>query len=812
MAIVAGITAGLGAAAVGAATSVAIAVGVGTALVMDYQIDSMEEVALDLQAGAQADTMGGRNITTRNPTAVREIVYGKTRKGGTIVYQSVCGVNGRYDSPANTEGTERDYVSRLNFIICWHHTVVHAVREIYLDDTLAFRYENGSNLYKNQYASNGTSSVHGSDFYVHNKFGNDPQGMITIPYDGSWDSSVVNNKPLNGIAYSRVTFIHNPDKYPNGVPKVTALIEGKKVYDPRSQQTAWSDNPVLCLYNYLRNSDFGADLSGDLFDINQIEDAADFCDENVTIGGVTRKRYSCNGVISTQDSVRTNIKKILSCMKGKMVFINGKFKILPKRYLDPHDTVLNEDMIIGDFIISNKNPRQVAFNEVRGNFVSAEANYVKMEYPPQKNTSYQTDDGDRYRKNLDLPMTTDIHQAQRLAKLTLIDSRRERTLKTTINARGLDYAIGDTINVTNSALGITNQTYEITNLKINISDASGITIDLEGRETNDSIDNQTGNYFDFNRSTSRLPDKSAIRNANRFQADPVVYYENTLAYTGISTSWGKPYGVNVNYYRVGIGDPSKDFDTYKIYTTTETNLVIPNYDETANIRVGVQVVNDRGMRSSIVYQTLTNGNAFANISDTQNVIYTRLAITIPTDATFTDHVGRPPVPGDELTIIQQSGTKVIDAQTFRFEADIQVHAHPNNPQTAGTFDKTQDVYVVFGFNIDASQVGDASITWSHTITNYASSDPASTSFTVEEDTTGNFNGTQSYIVTVKSEAIEDPVAETGHQYWAGDDDDSLETLRKFGTLNVTANYTNEDGDPKTESTSIPIALQIVQAY
>lgn len=800
MAVVAGIIGGATAVAVGASVGVAIAVGVGTALVMDYTIDSMEEASLEAMQG-QTDTMGGRNVTTKNPTAVRDIVYGKTRKGGTIVYQSVVGVDGRYDSPANIGSTEDDFVSRLNFIICWHHTVVHAVREIYLDDTLAFRYENGSNLYKNQYASNGTSSVHGSDFYVHNKFGNDPQGMITIPYDGSWDSSVVNNKPLNGIAYSRVTFIHNPDKYPNGVPKVTALIEGKKVYDPRSQQTAWSDNPVLCLYNYLRNSDFGADLSGDLFDINQIEDAADFCDENVTIGGVTRKRYSCNGVISTQDSVRTNIKKILSCMKGKMVFINGKFKILPKRYLDPHDTVLNEDMIIGDFIISNKNPRQVAFNEVRGNFVSAEANYVKMEYPPQKNTSYQTDDGDRYRKNLDLPMTTDIHQAQRLAKLTLTDSRRERTLKTTINARGLDYAIGDTINVTNSALGITNQKYEITNLQINISDASGITIDLEGRETNDAIDNQTGTYFDFDRSTSLLPDKSVIRTPRLRRVDVVPYYENQFAYTGISLIWFAPYGVNVNYYRVGIGDPNEDFETYKIYTTTETTLLIPNYDETANIRIGVQAVNQHGMKSIPSYETITNGNEFADITDTTNIIYTRLNITEPTDAEYEDYFGRPPRVGDEITIIKVDYRgKPIDAETYRYKQDIQVHSAPFNKDTFSR-DKSLDVFQQFGFTIDNTEVGNADITWSHSIQNYTSND-GSTAFPNVNTSTTFYNGVQSLNVDVRSQ-IADHENKTPADGFL---------IYNTGDLVVTADYTDENGIDRTQSVTKSVTLHIGGYY
>lgn len=799
MAITAGVIAGAAASVVVSSTAVAVAVGIATALVMDYTIDAMEEAALE----GMADTMGGRNVTTKNATAVRDIVYGKTRKGGTIVYQSVCGVNGLY--PGVLQG-DYDYVSRLNFIICLHHTEVDAITEIWLDDTLAWQL----GYYRNQYASNGTSSATANNLKVQYRLGTSTQSGITFAHDSRWNN--LGDQTLKGIAYCAITFIHDPELYSSGVPKVTAVIRGKKVYDPRSGQTVYSTNPVLCLRDYLTNSDYGAGLSSSHFDASQLEDAADFCDETITIGSVAKSRYSCNGVISTGDSVRTNIKKILSCMKGKMVFVNGKFIILPKRYTAPHATTLNEDMIIGDFIVSNKNPRQVAYNEVRGKFVSAEANHITMEYPPQRSATYESDDGDIYRKNLDLPMTTDFHQAQRLATLTLNDSRRERTIKTTINARGLDYAVGDTINVTNTALGITGQKYEITNLKISISNESGITIDLEGRETNDTIDNQSGTYIDYTSGTSNLPNTSAIGIARSFSADPVVYYENNIAYTGISTSWYKPYAVNVNYYRVGIGDPSKDFDTYKIYTTTETQLVVPNYDETANVRVGVQVVNDKGMRSSIVYQTLTNGNAFENISDTQNVIYTRNAITTPTDATFTDHVGRTPVAGDELTIIHQSGTKVIDAQTFTFEADIQVFAHPDNSHTQGTFDKTEDVYVVYAFAIDPSQVGDASITWSYNVTGYSSSDPASTSFTVEEDTTGNYVGTQSYIVTVKSEAIEDPVAETGHQYWGGQVEGVGDSLRKFGTLNVTANYTNEDGDAKTESTSVLIVLQIVQAF
>ncbi len=38
---------------------------------------------------------------------------------------------------------------------------------------------------------------------------------------------------------------YDADAFPNGVPEVTAVVKGKKVYDPRTSTTAWSDNPAL---------------------------------------------------------------------------------------------------------------------------------------------------------------------------------------------------------------------------------------------------------------------------------------------------------------------------------------------------------------------------------------------------------------------------------------------------------------------------------------------------------------------------------------------------------------------------------------
>ena len=56
---------------------------------------------------------------------------------------------------------------------------------------------------------------------------------------------------LRGIAYMYVRLKFDADAFPNGIPVITATVKGKKLYDPRTSTTVWSDNPALCLRDYL---------------------------------------------------------------------------------------------------------------------------------------------------------------------------------------------------------------------------------------------------------------------------------------------------------------------------------------------------------------------------------------------------------------------------------------------------------------------------------------------------------------------------------------------------------------------------------
>ena len=114
------------------------------------------------------------------------------------------------------------------------------------------------------------------------------------------------NHRARGIAYIYARFLYDADAFPNGVPTVTTIVQGKSVYDPRTELTAYSDNAALCLRDYLLSS--GVSLTSELND-TLFTIAADICDETVTLeAGGTQKRYTTNGTFTSEAAPKRRIK------------------------------------------------------------------------------------------------------------------------------------------------------------------------------------------------------------------------------------------------------------------------------------------------------------------------------------------------------------------------------------------------------------------------------------------------------------------------------------------------------------------------
>ena len=115
--------------------------------------------------------------------------------------------------------------------------------------------------------------------------------VVQALFPTEWDA----NHPMTGCAGLALFFTYNEDAYPSGLPNVSAVVRGAKVYDPRLDSTAggsgahrladsstwqWSESPPL-LIGYYVMSELGGRLPSTAIRWADVADAANACDQQV---------------------------------------------------------------------------------------------------------------------------------------------------------------------------------------------------------------------------------------------------------------------------------------------------------------------------------------------------------------------------------------------------------------------------------------------------------------------------------------------------------------------------------------------------
>lgn len=197
--------------ALGATTTVTAAIiggtvlMAGTMLVTSTMMPDMPE--FDNQSLGSNGTM--TNAVT--PNAPHEIVYGEVRKGGVTTFQEVTNNN--------------QYFHQV-IIMAAHE--VEALGDIFLGGELASL--DGSGMV--------TSGKYAGKMWIYKHLGDQTTADSGLVAATSVDSNFINN----GLAYIYMKCEFDPDVYTQGVPMLTCKVKGKKVYNPDTATTAWSDN------------------------------------------------------------------------------------------------------------------------------------------------------------------------------------------------------------------------------------------------------------------------------------------------------------------------------------------------------------------------------------------------------------------------------------------------------------------------------------------------------------------------------------------------------------------------------------------
>jgi hypothetical protein len=269
----------------------------------------------------------------------------------------------------------------------------------------------------------------------------------------------------DSIAYLYVRLQYDQDVFGSvGVPNISAVVRGAKVFDPRTSTTAWSENSALITAWWLRQQEIGLKQAAAAINNTELSAAANICDELVAInvGGTTQKRYTTNGTLSAEDSLRSNLETLVVPMAGSATYCQGQWRIRAGAHEAP-DLFLDEsDFAPGGIQVVPFANRRDLFNAVTGTYIDAASGYIERQFPLVDNPTYQAwDGGEQITRNVVMPMVDEAMRAQRLAKIAIERARQAETIQATFKVRSYDCKPNDVVALSIASMGWTNKLFVV---------------------------------------------------------------------------------------------------------------------------------------------------------------------------------------------------------------------------------------------------------------------------------------------------------------------------------------------------------------
>ena len=395
--------------------------------------------------------LNDRGIMTRSPTSARQIIYGQAKVSGTVVFLATSGVKNEY----------------LHIVVTLAGHEVEEIGDVYFNEDLVMSGGALTGYATGKYAASG--SYTGS--MIHKYLGTTTQTVDTVLSDdmggvsgvgGSWDS----DHRLQGIAYIYCKLTFSNEIFVGGIPNISCVVKGKKVYNPSTLATAYSANPALCLRDYLTDADLGMGMDTSEIDDASVIAAAAVCNGQVEIKPVTspatyENRYECNGQAVTSSTPDSIIGQILSAMGGTIAYSGGQVVVYAAAYRSPTVT-LDETNMAGGFTVSTRLSARDRVNAVKGTFISSENQWAAADFPQITSATYLADDDGIYHwRDVILPFTTSSSAAQRIARINLRQAREEIIFTAKFNLTAMQLRAGDTVMLTNANLGFSSKVFEV---------------------------------------------------------------------------------------------------------------------------------------------------------------------------------------------------------------------------------------------------------------------------------------------------------------------------------------------------------------
>lgn len=480
--------------------------GLGASLAIGGAISFLQPGIRTPRSGA-LDNPNGRTVNVRQAAAPTRVIYGQQLVGGVLTFAKLGSVS-------------NDYI-RLVFTLCNH--TIHAIDGVYFDGKLVtdgsvdfiFPYDTKAHIqinygYDDQEALSDlitdepeawTSShrqrghahvytwlkfdpevyptgVPLINFLVRGKQVYDPRNTTAID-SGSDTTPIVITATGHGLVTDDLIRVAGTGTTADGEYFVTKLTDDTFELNGSTAAGAFSDgtfgkyeyskNAALIANDYLTNQRFGLKVPYSRIDEDALIAAANICDETPTItdfstspaGTTTESRYEISGMFDTSERPVDVLQRMAQAMAGHIVYVSGKWVILPGSYRAPDVTLDEGDLIAAPSFDLRRSRRELP-NGVKGTFVSPDRAWKETDFPAVSDASALSDDSDeRVWLDIALPFTTSASMAQRIAWLVLQRARRQITGTITTMLQGYEVQPGNTLGLTLSHLGWSAKEFEV---------------------------------------------------------------------------------------------------------------------------------------------------------------------------------------------------------------------------------------------------------------------------------------------------------------------------------------------------------------
>lgn len=530
----------------------------------------------------------GRSTFVRQPISEHTVVYGETRTSGPLIY---------------VESTDNDRYLHLVIALAGHFCQIGTILVNDIELTLD---SNGNCTAPSQYAGLVRVNKHnGSENQL-------ADSDLVAESNGKW----TDEHRLRGIAYIYVRLEFSQDAFPSGIPAISAIVKGRHVADPRPDVVGgFTQNPALILRDYLVNNEFGLSASTDEIDDDSFILAANICDEQVDVlSGGTESRYTANGVVSSSDTPMNIIKAILSSCGGILYYSGGRWSLKVAHYTDPVMTI-NQDDLRSSVEIQTRHSRRDNFNGVKGIFISPIASWQPTDFPPVISSTFkEIDGGEEVLADIELPFTTSPSTAQRISKIELFRNRQQLRLFLRCNLKPITLNTGDVVNIQHPRFWNGSKEFEVIGWTFN-TDPMNLGVDLELRETSESVYEWNVEEIEFEQDNTTLPDPFAAASVGMQVSDDLrSFNQSVTTFLIVDVQSESRFVVEFEVQARKQGET----DWINLGRASGTRFELANVEDGANYEVRARSITSIGIKSPYILQTHNVLGKFEPPSDVEN--------------------------------------------------------------------------------------------------------------------------------------------------------------------------------------------------